>query len=174
MKNENYLLQYSEVKNYSLGNFKEEIENLEGINISDLKISNLNYHNGVNIYPGMGVYVFRENKKYKYVGKVSSMSFTERIPKHFDTRPYAWFNSLIETVLKNEKNSNCMSFEVSEYQKVAKHIYDNYNLVLINFEEEKDFGHINKIETLLRASASPLNKFKTKRINDDSLIISKF
>lgn len=174
MKNDNYLLQYSEVKNYSLGKFKEEIDDLEGIKVSGLKISNLNYHKGENIYPGMGVYIFREGKKFKYVGKVSSMSFTERIPKHFDTRPYAWFNSLIKTVLQHEVRSEIKNVEAAEYQKVAKHIYDNYNLVLINFEEEKDFGHINKIETLLRASTSPLNKFKTKRVGDDELIISAY
>jgi len=42
-----------------------------------------------------GVYVlFSSDGVLQYVGKTTSRSFIERIPAHFDSREFAWFNTL--------------------------------------------------------------------------------
>ncbi len=39
-----YLLQYSDLENLTLREFKDSIEKLKGLNLKDLKISDLTFH----------------------------------------------------------------------------------------------------------------------------------
>jgi hypothetical protein len=46
--------------------------------------------------PSNGVYVFFAGSSVAYVGVAGSRAFIERVPSHFDTRPGAWFGTLLE------------------------------------------------------------------------------
>lgn len=164
----NYLLQYSDLENLTLREFKDRIEKLKGVNLKDLRISDLTFYNGNPILPSEGVYIFREGKSFVYVGKVTSMSFTERIPKHFDTRTFAWFNRLLKIICEKKTEKEITNENLVE---ASKFTFDNLNLILINFKKRE---RINPIEKLLRASTNTLNKFKTLRITDNNLIIKNY
>lgn len=149
-----FLIQFDDIKHLSITSFIDKIYDTTGKRLNDLKVKDLSYHNGELITPGEGVYIFREGKEILLVGKVSSMSFTERIAKHFDYRPYAWFNRLLfllcERHLKLERNEE--NFKIA-----SQYAFDNLNIVLINFG---DRSKINRIERLLRSCTNTLNKFK--------------
>ena len=108
----------------------------------------------------------RENEEILLVGKVSSMSFTERISKHFDYRPYAWFNRLLflicERLLKLERTEE-------NYKIASKYAFENLNIVLVNFKNKEK---INRTERLLRSCTNTLNKFKNlKEKNLNKIVI---
>ena len=165
---DNYLLQYSDLENLTLREFKDKVEKLQGINLKDLKISDLTFYNGNPILPSEGVYIFREGTNFVYVGKVTSMSFTERIPKHFDTRTFAWFNRLLKIICEKKNEKEITDENLIEASKFA---FKNLNLILINFTKRE---RINSIEKLLRASTNTLNRFKTLGITDNNLIIKNY
>ena len=131
---DDYLIEFDEIKNSTISNFIEKIKTTKGKKLSDLKVMDLSYHNGKLICPGEGVYIFRENEEILLVGKVSSMSFTERISKHFDYRPYAWFNRLLflicERLLKLERTEE-------NYKIASKYAFENLNIVLVNFKNKE-------------------------------------
>lgn len=162
---DDYLIEFEEIESYSVSAFIDRIKRTKGKKLSDLKVRDLTYHNEEPIWPGEGVYIFRENEEILLVGKVSSMSFTERIPKHFDVRPFAWFNRLLYLTcvrhLKLEKNEK-------NFITASKYAFENLNLVLINFKKREK---INRIERLLRSSTNTLNKFKKlKELKFDKLL----
>ena len=98
MQKDNHLLQYEDVCSLTINDLLNEINQKDGVKLNQLKVMDLTYHNKEPIYPGIGVYIFRNDKDILLVGKVSSMSFTERIAKHFDLRKGAWFNTLVKPV----------------------------------------------------------------------------
>jgi len=167
---DNYLLNYEKLSQLTINEFLKKIEATEGKVLRELKVSDLTYYNNAPIIPAEGVYIFREDKKIIYVGKVTSMSFTERIPKHFDTRHKAWFNRLLKIIC--EKHPDYKSPITDENLRTAsKYAFENLNLVLINFENR---DRINSIEKLIRATTNTLNKFKTLRENDKEKPIASF
>lgn len=89
MINDQYLIQYRDIENATIQNLLDKLDLIEGKALNELKVQDLSYHNGIPIWPGQGVYLFRKGKRVLYVGKVSSMSFTERIAKHYDFRSFA-------------------------------------------------------------------------------------
>lgn len=157
---DNYLLEFEQLKGNSIEFLLERIKNAKGKKLSELKIKDLSYHNQNLINPGEGVYIFRDKEKIILVGKVSSMSFVERIPKHLDYRPNAWFNRLLELICER-----LLEIEPNEenYIKASKYAFENLNLVLINF---KTRDKINRIERLLRSCTETLNKFKNLKEYD--------
>lgn len=165
---DNYLLEFDELKNSTISNFIDSIEKTNGKKLSELKVKDLNYHNHKLILPGEGVYVFREKKKILLVGKVSSMSFTERIPKHLDYRPNAWFNRLLFLICER-----LLEVEPIEenYKIVSKYAFENLNLVLINFKSREK---INRTERLSRASTNTLNKFKHLKEHNLNKILNEY
>ena len=78
---DDYLINYNEVSNISIEKLLEKIKSRKGKPLEELKVKDLSYYNSNAIYPGLGVYIFRNGEQIKLVGKVSSMSFTERIAK---------------------------------------------------------------------------------------------
>jgi hypothetical protein len=163
-----YLIEFSDIENYTLKEFLDHIDNINGLSLKELKVSDLSYYNKKPIWPGEGVYLFREGKEILYVGKVSSMSFTERIAKHLDLRPFAWFNRLLKIICQKKFNKEISKENLIETSKYA---FDNLNLILINFKKR---DKINSIEKLLRASTNTLNKFKTVRVKNNDLIINNY
>ena len=162
---DDYLIEFEEIERASISEFIDRIKSAKGKKLSDLKVRDLTYHNEEPILPGEGVYIFREGEEILLVGKVSSMSFTERIPKHFDFRTSAWFNRLLYITclrhLKLEKNEE-------NYITASKYAFENLNIVLINFKSREK---INRIERLLRSSTNTLNKFKKlKELKLDKLL----
>jgi hypothetical protein len=177
---DDYLINYQTVKELNLESFIRTIKSKKGKKLSELKVKDLTYHNGEIIYPGEGVYIFRDIKndnKIILVGKVTSMSFTERISKHFDIRKNAWFNRLLKIVWENE-NPNIDTDYIKDENliEISKSVFSRMDIVLINFiyEHDKSRKKIYKIEKLLRASTETLNKFKTIRIDDFGIIIDKY
>ena len=159
-----FVLQYSTVKNLTINCFISKLKDTPGIKLKSLKIKDLS-----DIYPGLGVYIFKQGKKFYYVGKVSSMSFVERIPKHFDLRESAWMNRLLKIICEKQLNKE-INYEC--LKNASKFAFNNLNLVLINFEE--NWEKISRIERLLRSTNEPLNSFKTIKIEDQSIIINKY
>lgn len=165
---DDYLIEYDEIQNSTISDFIDKIKITKGKKLSDLKVMDLTYHNGKLILPGEGVYIFRENKEILLVGKVSSMSFTERIPKHLDYRPFAWFNRLLflicERHLKLERNEE--NFKVA-----SKYAFENLNIVLVNFRNRE---RINRTERMLRSCTNTLNKFKNLKEKNLIKIVSEY
>lgn len=160
-----YLVQFEDYLDKNIAEFIEEIENREGIRLDELKVKDLSYFNGEIISPAHGIYIFKTNKQILLVGKVRSNSFTERISKHFDVRPNAWFNRLLFIVCREylmiERNKQ-------NYIKASNYVFDKARLILINM---KDPSIIDKFENILRGTTTTLNKFKHKKY--DSNIILK-
>lgn len=162
-----YIIEYDSLKNLTIQEALNKISSIPGILLQDLKVMDLSYYNGRPLYPGTGVYIFRENKKIKLVGKAESMSFTERIPKHFDPRPFAWFNRLLQLVgggLNNESDQE-------DFQKASIYAFEKMNLVLIHFKERDRIG---RTERLLRAATECLNRFKGVRVHDLNIIVGEY
>jgi hypothetical protein len=166
--NDNYLIEFDEIKELTIKELLDRIKKTKGKALNELKVKDLSYHNGNLITPGEGVYIFREKTEIVLVGKVSSMSFTERISKHFDYRPYAWFNRLLfllcERHLKLEKSEQ-------NFKLASKYAFDNLNIVLINFKSREK---INRIERLLRSCTNTLNKFKHLKERNVEKIVNEY
>ena len=165
----NYLIELSDFLDKPIENLVNEIDKIEGIKLSDLKVRDLTYCNDKLIEPGLGVYIFKTNEQILLVGKTSSNSFTERVPKHFDVRPGAWFNRLLFIVCREHYKIkiNGKYYEKKDYEKASKFVFENGKLVLIN---AKDLNQINELENILRGTADPLNKFKTKRYDKADIL----
>lgn len=163
MKNQ-YLYQYSEIKNLSIRELIEKIESKGGRRISELTIGDLIFNNGKPIHTGCGVYVFLNESKIFYVGKNSARCFVERIPSHFDIRKEGWFNRLLRLIAK-EKNDGLENTDEG-IQKAAIRAINEFEVVLINFDwfDYEGDTSIEILEDLLRMSTNGANSFKTKRI----------
>jgi len=168
MKKDNYLIDYEHVKNSSITDFLEIVSKAEGKRLNELKVQDLTYQNGKEIWPGEGVYIFRNNREIVYVGKARSMSFTERVPKHFDFRHFAWFNRLLELICTKTLG---LEWNDENAKKASSYAFKNLNLVLINF---KDRDRINRIERLLRASTESLNKFKNLKVKNFNIKLDDY
>jgi hypothetical protein len=168
---DNYLIEYSSIELFSIEELLHILNATEGKRISELKVRDLTFHNNKEIWRGEGVYLFRRNKDIVYVGKVSSMSFTERIGKHFDLRKEAWMNRLLKLISEKELILNEETLE--NLKSASLHAFENLNIVLINFKT-REVSRINRLETLLRACTKPLNGFKNLKINDYNQIINQF
>ena len=164
-----FYLEFDEHSEKTLSEFLALLETINGIELSDLRVSDLSISNGEIVTQGEGVYLFRKGTQVMYVGKVSSMSFTERIGKHFDVRRYAWFNRFLKLIAEKVDEVDCKEDEylVEALEYALKHC----NLVLINFNERK---RINKFETVLRRTTNPLNKFKHERPVNKEKILKDF
>jgi hypothetical protein len=168
IKRDDYLIQFDEVKTGTIDKLLKTIQSKDGKLLNELKVKDLSYHNSDPIFPGTGIYIFREGEKVVYVGKNSSMSFTERLAKHFDLRHGAWFNRLLELVC-----TKILQLDWNDQNALAasKYAFENLNIVLINF---KDRSRVDRIERLLRSCAEPLNKFKSLRENNLEKIVDTY
>lgn len=149
--------------------------------VGDIKIRDLS---NTAEYP-YGVYLFfstesDQEKDCLYVGKVSSRSYAERIPMHFDPRKDAWMNQFAryfsEQVFQND------------YEKALLHALNQY-IIFIGFrfresnpeyknlkaEDKRAFDKkfaqpINALETVLRSVMEPkLNKADKPFVRSDDL-----
>ncbi|WP_420576738.1 hypothetical protein [Ekhidna sp.] len=163
-----HFIEYEEIENKTIAQAIDYIESIDGIKLAELKVRDLSYQDNKIILPGEGVYVFREGVRPVYVGKVSSMSFTERIAKHFDVREFAWFNRLLELV-----NWFKLEDQIKRefYIDASKYAFEHLNLVMINFKSRE---RINRTESLFRAAMEPLNGYKNVRIIDYSILIKEY
>ncbi len=192
-----YLLNYNDIKNLKISDIKKKIDTIEGLPLSECKISNLVFYNNKPILTGNGVYIFKNIQGYKYVGKCSSRSFTERIPAHFDIRNTGWFNNFLKRLV-NIKLFNLYREKIKNWEKEtfigknnsteliieqASNILDikpntenlNYHLILINFETNNNTKKaVNDLEYILRNQLNPLNKFKADRIINKEICINEF
>ena len=155
MSIDNFLIEYHDIENKSIRELLKLLNETEGRKLNELKVLDLSYHNGNPIWPGEGVYIFRNGKRAVYVGKVSSMSFTERIARHFDFRSFAWMNRLLKLISERELKHEKLNHE--NLKIASKYAFENLNIVLINFSNR---DRINRTERLLRSCTQPLNKFK--------------
>lgn len=124
-----------------------------------LKVQDLIFDSNKFLEPGNGVYIFYDKHGAPlYVGKASSRSFIERIPAHFDLRESAWFNSFLKKY-KSKYRSND-----KDYFKSVKEIFKACSISWVHIPVPgKNNKTINKVESLLRASAHPkLNPTKRK------------
>ena len=168
----NYLIELTDFLDKPIESLINEINKIEGIRLSDLKVRDLTYCNDKFIEPGQGVYVFKTNEQILLIGKVSSKTFTERIPEHFDIRPWAWFNTLLFTVCRKHfrfpELSEGPKFSDENYKKASEFVFENGKLVLINMRH--NFERIKELESILRGTAETLNKFKSKRYNKADIL----
>jgi ribosomal protein L24E len=163
-----YVIDYDSIKHLSIAESLRTIANVPGIPLNELKVMDLSYYKGEHLYPGEGVYIFRVDNEIKLVGKAESMSFTERVPKHFDPRPYAWFHRLLELV---GGGLNKQSSE-KEFQAASREAFNTMNLVLIHFTSSR--ARIARTERMLRASTNCMNKFKRLKEHNLEKIVDEY
>jgi len=155
-----YIIEYDQFRNKTLQELINEIHRI-GIKLNDLKVKDLTYYNDEFIEHGHGVYVFRDPNRILIVGKATSTSFTERIPKHFDIRTGAWFNRLLFVTCLRK-------FEIEKtpenYRKSSRYVFDHSKLILINFKvfNNSDKIKIGKLESILRKTTDTLNQTKSR------------
>jgi len=169
MSNEDdFLLEFKDLEEKSIRNLLDRIEETKGKPLNEFRLMDLTYHNGNQISPGIGVYIFRIAKDILLVGKNSSMSFTERIGKHLDFRHGAWFNRLLVLICQRQ-----LKIEVNDenLRIASKYAYENLNLVLINFNNKE---RINRTERLLRSCTNSLNKFRNLRENNLEKLVKDY
>ena len=146
----------------------------KGLNLYDLKVEDLVFHNGLPILTGNGVYVFKEDKKAIYVGSCVSRNFVERIPAHFDIRHNGWFNSLLVNLIKQEYKRNNKDDKTDENLiRVAKKAFKDLELILVNFPKY-DKSAIKKLEDFFKIALKPLNGFKHKTFQNAYININEY
>ena len=168
---ENYLLQFDEIKNLTASELIGLLNSKKGVPLKDLRLYDLSHFKGQNIYPGIGVYVFKDANEPIYVGKCLSSSFIERIPKHFDSRKVAWFHRLLELITLKKLDLKIISDD--SLLKASDYAFENTSLILINFSIDQK-ASIKSLEKLLRIILKPLNKFKNKKLKDYNMIVSEY
>ena len=180
---DDYLINYNKVKIWKIKDAKSKLNEIEGLPLSDCTIKKLIFYNGEPILTGNGVYIFKNDKKYLYVGKCSSNCFVGRIPPHFDIRNTGWFNNFLKKDINNNRE-----IKIKHWYKKKEQLYNKcyidllspqainslkkYKVILINFEpnfsnkentsqKQERIDKIGKLEYILRIVLEPLNKFKT-------------
>jgi hypothetical protein len=169
----NYLIDFDSISKQSIAQVKELLKLTEGIKIKDCLISDLVFHEGEAIYSGNGVYVFKSDDIFIYVGCCVARNFVERIPAHFDLRKSGWFNSLLQNII-NKKGWERTNDSLAEAGKIAM---DSYSLILINFplgDHLQNISDIKALETLLRRVLNPYNSFKKQITIDSSPILVEY
>ena len=161
MKNE-YLLNVNDLTDLTITQVVEKLKSTSGIKLKTCTIADLVFFGENPIYSGNGVYVFKENDDFIYVGNCVARNFIERIPAHFDVRAGGWFNSLLVNIIKKKYNKQEKTDELLE--EAAKHALENYSLILINYTDSWKES-ISKLETTLRIVLKPYNTFKGKQLN---------
>ncbi|MDY3338760.1 hypothetical protein PG279_06160 [Riemerella anatipestifer] len=91
------------------------------------------------------------------VGKARSNSFTERIPKHFDFRPKAWFNRLLFITCREYYKAEIND---ENFKRSSKYVFEHGRLLLVNMKKSEQ---IDKFENILRGTTGALNKFRNKK-----------
>lgn len=159
-----YLIEFDDFSNLNISQFIDIINQTKGIKLEELKVRDLTYYNNELINPGHGIYIFKTDEKILLIGKARSNSFTERISKHFDIRPAAWFNRLLFITcrehFKTELNDD-------NFRIASKFVFENGRLILINM---KNLSQIDKFESILRGTTETLNRFKKKKYDRNILL----
>ncbi|SFJ22947.1 hypothetical protein [Myroides guanonis] len=158
---DDYLVEFDDYKEFTVGEFIEILRRKKGRHLNDLKVKDLTYFNNQLITPGHGVYIFKEDDAIILVGKARNVSFTERIAKHLDIRPDAWFNRLMYVKSRQILGDNFKTTldKTESFKEASLYAFEHYSLILINMENAKQ---IDQFESILRGTANPLNKYKTK------------
>ena len=119
----NYIIEFENYEDFTLGDFIEVIKKIEGIPLNELKVKDLTYYNDEFIEGGCGVYIFKEKEEIILVGKAETVSFTERIAKHFDLRTNAWFNRLLYVI--SMKKLGFGAKDEKGYREASKYAFIN-------------------------------------------------
>lgn len=159
-----YCLNFEDIKRLTIAEFKDLLKKTEGIPLSNMSLKDLVFIDDEPIYTGNGVYVFKNNDRFIYVGSCCARNFVERIPAHFDIRHQGWFNSLLKNIVTKEYEEVETTDE--NLTRAARDAFEKYQIVMVNFLSYDKKREIELLEYLLRISLEPLNKFKTKRIID--------
>ena len=112
MKND-YLLNVNDLRDLTIVQVIEKLKTTSGIQLRNCTIADLVFFEENPIYSGNGVYVFKENGDFIYVGNCVARNFIERIPAHFDVRAGGWFNSLLVNIIKKKYNKQNISSTVN-------------------------------------------------------------
>ena len=169
-----YYYEIEEILDHNPVSICNWIKSTSGINLSELKVKDLVFQNGLPIMTGNGVYIFKENNIPLYVGNCISRNFVERIPAHFDVRSNGWFNSLLVTLIRRTYNRKSKEDKTdTNLSQSAKLAFENLDLVLINFSKY-DKSAIKKLEDYLRITLKPLNGFKHKKLNRTNIPVRDY
>ena len=164
----NHIINFEDIANLSVHEAIKKIESLQGIKLSEIKMKDFVFHDNKAISSGRGVYLFKNESMFYYVGDCTSRSFIERIPCHFDTKPEAWMNIVVKHYAQRTLN---LPLDNSSLEYASEYILDNFSVVMINFiEYDKD--KIAAFERLLLSTLDTINKLKKPLIIDSNAIIS--
>ena len=164
-----YLIEIEDIESLTIKDLNDFLIKKDGLDLSVLKISHLVFYNDVAIRYGNGVYLFREIKRPIYVGNCVARNFVERIPAHFDVRHNGWFNSLLLSVIQEEKGRRLKEDKTDENLEIAaRYALEKFNLILINFSKH-DKNAINRLESLMRMLLNPVNRFKNKHLQKNEM-----
>ncbi|MEP6262759.1 MAG: hypothetical protein ABJ092_14380 [Gillisia sp.] len=169
-----YYYEIEEILDYNPVSICNWIKSTSGIKLSELKVKDLVFQNGMPIMTGNGVYIFKENDIPIYVGNCVARNFVERIPAHFDVRHYGWFNSLLVTLIRRTYNRKIKEDKTDvNLSQSAELAFENLELVLINFSKY-DKSAINRLEDYLKITLIPLNGFKHKKLKQNEIMVRDY
>jgi hypothetical protein len=164
----NYVISYKELSGLNALEISKKLKSMSGIKVKDILISHLIFYNTQPIYTGNGVYLFKYNDVFVYVGSCVSRNFVDRIPVHFDLRTNGWLNSLLCRIISKEGKDK----STETLTAAATWAMNNCHLVLINFESEYyKRHHIKGLEDVLRHELKPYN-FKKRKTYEDAHCLS--
>ncbi|MBR9703514.1 hypothetical protein GOV10_05725 [Candidatus Woesearchaeota archaeon] len=89
------ILFYDDIKGLTFVELEKKMSSIAKP-VSEYSIADFIFYVGKALHPCTGLYAFFEGNVLMYIGKASSNSFVEQIPRHFDVRSGAWFNSLLK------------------------------------------------------------------------------
>jgi hypothetical protein len=169
-----YYCEIEEILDHNPVSILDWIKSISGIKLSELKVKDLVFQNGLPIMTGNGVYIFKENGIPLYVGNCVARNFVERIPAHFDIRHNGWFNSLLVTLIRRSyKRKSKEDKTDANLSQSAELAFEKLDLVLINFSKY-DKSAINRLEDYLRITLKPLNGFKHKKLKQIDITVRDY
>jgi hypothetical protein len=169
-----YYYELNEILDHNPNSICDWIKSTSGIKLSELKVKDLVFHNGLPIRTGNGVYIFKENDIPLYVGNCVARNFVERIPAHFDVRQNGWFNSLLVTLIKRTFNRKSKDDKTDDnLSQSAKLAFEKLDLVLINFSNYDKLA-INILEDYLKITLKPVNGVKHKKLNQENITVREY
>lgn len=162
-----YLIHYEEIERE---NIIKIISTLNGLPLSEMKMTDLIFYREKPILRGCGVYVFKHKNIPIYVGSCVSRSFIERVPSHLDIRKVGWFNSLLKIIIKL-KMIECEGEYCDEHLvNAAEFALKEVSIILINFKTYEQREAITRLEDYLirelktKNRKPSLKRFKTETI----------
>lgn len=178
---EKYFFQYKEIAELTIDELLLKLKVTKGLPLKDLTVKKLVFHDEKPIETAHGVYIFKDGDDFLYIGNNRGRCFVERIPAHFDVGHAGWMNSFLKQLAKKFNRTLIGTWEDNAVlQEMAKIAFENYSVILINFEWDDRVIEMGKVDTwtyidvledLLQRTTNALNAFKFRETNTQQTVM---